>query len=111
MTKFETIVAALASPDLDVPEQSLRSDSSFGTLVSNLEIGEIATRSAPLDPDMMLCDYDRTLPPLRVRARNNAAPAVKRAKDAVPGADYRVEVREVMLQAGGALVTCVTRVR
>jgi hypothetical protein len=79
-------------------------------LVENLEVGEVASRTLPIDPNLPWGDYDATVTPLRVRMRNNIAPAVKRAKDAIPGADYRVEVADIRLAAGPALTVCVTRV-
>lgn len=111
MASKQAVALALATPDLDVPEQSRRSESSFAVLVSNLDVGEIACRTIALDPDMLMSEYEAALPALRVNARNNAAPAVKRAKAEIPGADYRVEITEVILRAGAAMVTCVTRVR
>lgn len=110
MSKIQAFAAALAAPEDDVPEQSRRIPHSFAMLVENLEIGDVATRATPIDPNMPWAAYDATVTPMRVRMRNNIAPAVKRAKDAIPGADYRVEVADIRLAAGPALVVCVTRI-
>lgn len=111
MTKRTAVLAAIATPDYDVPEENTRYENALSTHVAALEVGEVASRTRMLDGDMPLCEYEATLPELRRAARNNAAPAVKRAKNEIPGADYRIEIRDIMLQAGGGLVTCVTRVR
>lgn len=110
MNKLAIIKAAMDEPENAVPEPSRRIAHSFAMLVENLEVGDIATRAMPINPDLTLAEYDEVVTPFRVRVRNNIAPAVKRAKEAIPGADYRVEVADIRLSAGAALVVCVTRI-
>jgi hypothetical protein len=109
MSKIVAMKAALDAPEDDVVEDSRRIPHSFAMLVENLEVGEIASRTLDIDPNLPWAEYDATVNPLRVRLRNNVAPAVKRAKENVPGAQYRVEVVDIRLTAGPVLVVCVTR--
>lgn len=110
MTSLTALKEALVVPEDDVPEPSRRVPHSFAMLVENLEVGDVASRTIPLNPHLALGEYDTVATSMRVRLRNNVAPAVKRAKDAVPGAEYRVEVADIRLAAGAALTVCVTRI-
>ena len=110
MNKFSIIKAAIADPDSEMPEPSRRVVHSMAMQVENLELGEIASRSVPIPDNLTLAEYDAAVKPLRVKLHNNVAPAVRRAKEAIPGAAYRTEVVDVRLVAGAALVICVTRI-
>lgn len=84
---------------------------SFTTIVSSLTVGETASRAIQVDDNLKLADFTSAVAKLREDVRNNVAPCIRRARQAVVDATFTVEVEELLTGRGKLfLVALVTRV-
>ena len=91
------------------PFKPRRRESSFAAVVSDLEVGESASRTHFLNQDMTLADLARDMAEMKAMIRNNAQPAVVAARKRT-GGQYRVESGETITQGGNVyLLVIVTR--
>lgn len=106
----QTIVAAVKTKDTDVPKPASRMrSSSFAAMVSDLEVGDSASRVHRINPDMTLEEVAENMSEMKDMMRNNAAPAVKAARTRTGGA-YSIEVGDMVMPGGRMyLVVVVTR--
>lgn len=104
------IRAALLAPEAGVAEPKRAKQSSFQAQVLDLEVNETASRAIALDDIEKLAYLLTALPAEREKLRNNVAPAVRRAKEKVDGADYKVEISDVLTGSNLFVVAFVTRV-
>ncbi len=83
---------------------------SFNAQVADLQTGESVSKIRAIDPTTPVQRLPEELPSVRQQVRNACAPAVTRAKEQT-GADYTVEVGDVVMPAGNFyVVAVVTRV-
>lgn len=93
-----------------LPHKPRRRESSFAAVVADLEVGESASRTHYLNPDMTLAELARDIHEMKAMIRNNAQPAVVAARKRT-GGQYRVESGETISQAGNVyLLVIVTRI-
>lgn len=86
-----------------------RKSASFAAAVADLQPGDTAARSHALNGSMTLDEFAADLTAMKIMLRNNAAPAVKAARERTGGL-YSVEVGESILPSGKiTLVVLVTR--
>jgi len=105
------IKAAILAPEAGVPEPKRGKLSSFQAQVLDLDVDETACRALKMNDSTIRFDVLLALLPAeREKLRNNVAPAVKRAKEKIEGADYKVEISDVMTGSALFLVAFVTRV-
>ena len=87
-----------------------RKDSSFSSVVSDLDIGESASRTHFLNQDMTLAKMHQEMREMKAMISNNARPAVSAAKQRT-GGEYRIETGETITTAGRVyLLVIVTRI-
>lgn len=92
-----------------LPHKPRRRESSFAAVVTDLEVGESASRTHYLNPEMTLADLARDIHEMKAMIRNNAQPAVVAARKRT-GGQYRVETGETISQGGNVyLLVIVTR--
>lgn len=98
-TTRNRIAAAIEAPEPDVALPGRTRSSSFSAQVSDLALGETASKLLPISSELALCDIQKDLPAIRERLRNNVAPSVRQAKARV-GAAYSVEVTDFHTPTG-----------
>jgi hypothetical protein len=87
-----------------------RRDSSFSSVVSDLEVGESASRTHFLNPDMTLAKMHEEMREMKSMIANNARPAITAAKQRT-GGEYRIETGETITTAGRVyLLVIITRI-
>ena len=87
-----------------------RKESSFSSVVSDLDIGESASRTHFLNQDMTLAKMHQEMREMKAMISNNARPAVSAAKQRT-GGEYRIETGETITTAGRVyLLVIVTRI-
>lgn len=86
--------AAFHTPEADVKEPPRRRSSSFAAQVTDLEVGESASRVVPIDPTYTIKKLSEALPVLRENLRNNTAPAVRQASTRT-GGKYTTELADI----------------
>lgn len=112
MTKpLNKIKAAMLAPEAGVAEPKRAKSSSFAAQVLDLEVCETASRAMTMDHEHRSVAFVlAALPAEREKLRNNVSPAVRRAKEKIDGADYKVEIADVLTGSTLFLVALVTRV-
>lgn len=82
---------------------------SFQAQITELDVGESASKVRALDPTSTLNVLILGLPAMRQQLRNAIAPSVARAKSAT-GGTYAIEVGDMIMPAGNIyIVAVVTR--
>lgn len=99
LNKNTRVAAAIQAPEDAVPPPNRNRAGSFTTAVTNLDIGETATRTMEVDPGITVAAVAQVLPGLRDRLRNNVAPCVRNAK-LKTGGEYSVEVSDCWTPKG-----------
>lgn len=104
------VKGAIRSPESDVQQPaSRRRSSSFASVVSDLEVGESASRTHRLNDTMTLGELRDDMRELKEMLRNNTAPAVSAARRNT-GGTYTIEVGETIMPGGSIyLVVVVSR--
>lgn len=83
--------------------------SSFAAVVSDLEVGESASRVHMLNEDMTLAQMRDDMKEMKAMISNNARPSVTMAKQRT-GGEYRIETGETITTSGRVfLLVIVTR--
>lgn len=121
----------LYDPDLDGPREPTRTptennsmsninpltgrpkrpqkSSSFTAVVSDLEVGESASRTHALNENMTLAEFQRDMSDMKDQISNNVRPLVRKAQEAT-GGTYRVETSQTITTSGRIyLLAIVTR--
>lgn len=86
-----------------------KKSSSFTAVVTDLEVGESASRTHPLNENMTLAELQRDLSEMKDQISNNVRPLVRKAQEAT-GGTYRVETSQTITTSGRIyLLAIVTR--
>ena len=100
--------ASSAAPGLSLGNVR-RKESSFAAVVSDLQVGESASRVHHLNQQMTLAEMQRDMREMKAMITNNVRPSITVAKKRT-GGEYRVETGETITTAGRVyLLVIVTR--
>ena len=92
------------------PSKPRRKESSFASVLTDLEVGESASRVQVVDDRDRLSDVIDNMRTMKAALSNNTRPSVAAAKERT-GGEYRVETGEMFSTAGRLyLLVIVTRV-
>lgn len=87
------------APESDVAEPKRAKQSSFAAQVLDLDVGQCASRVTAVEQGDMLGSIAINMPGMRDNLRNGCAPAIKRAKERTPGAEYTTEIGVMTMPA------------
>lgn len=90
-----SIAAALATPEPDVAKPQRRGSSSFLSAVTDLQVGETASRAIGMDDTLSLAMLREKASEARLQMRNSHSATIARAVTAT-GGEYSQEVTDVM---------------
>lgn len=86
-----------------------RRESSFASVVSDLAVGESASKTYPVPHNVTLGELNEHISKAKATLRNNAQPAMVAARKRTNG-QYRIETGETITQAGNLyLLVIITR--
>lgn len=114
MTKTATINKALAAamgtePDVAPPASKARSGS-LTSAIADLQLGsDPVAKVYMVEPDVKAQDLRAVLSTEKERMRNNVTSCVVAARKRVPGADYSIEVGEILMGSGVYVVALISR--
>lgn len=108
---IDKVAAAIRAPEAGVAEPKRSRLSSFAAQVLDLDVGQQASRVMQVPTSSTLEEIAGDLPDYRDNLRNGCAPAIKRAKEKLVGAEYTTEIGVVTMPAMTMyVVAVVTRV-
>lgn len=115
MAKAEQVVigkamVAAMSPETDVPPPSRARSASLASAIADLTVGgDPASKVAKCDPALTFERYTSQKSQLNERLRNTVQSSVNQAKRRVPGAEYSIEINDLITKSGMYLVALVSR--
>ena len=92
---LQQVTVAMNTVEDDVAEPSRKRSSSVASVLTDLDVGETASRAVRVDPDLSLASYAERYAEMRETLRNNVAPSMRQAK-ARTGGTYSIEVVDTL---------------
>lgn len=107
---LQQVAMAMNTVEDDVSAPTRKRSSSFASVISDLDVGETASRAVRVDQSLTLAEYTERYAALREALRNNVAPSVRQAKLRT-GGEYSVEVVDTLTPSRSLfIVALVTRI-
>lgn len=107
----QDLPALMKSPEDDVEVPQRRTPGSFLSQLTDLRLGECAARAQRIEGHCTLADFQAQSAAWREALRNTVSTAVRHARNRVPGADYAIEVTDVLTASRNLFITAiVTRI-